>query len=222
MRARVGQAVLVLFLGWLYGGDLLRAAQLARAPFAAMTQAPSVPLAVVGAAVALLGVAAFFRARARAAFYGLGVALLLFDFGVLSSGRPPRSTDELVSGVVSVIADQAREQAEGEGVSGDVAPLRRVLDELGAPPFFVEGVQLERWALEVKSGCAGPLDEVAGRRPGTVLYCVSADRQQAWVTAVTLDGAFGAPRVRTGPGFVGVVSRAAAPYMWDADAPAPR
>jgi hypothetical protein len=213
---------LAAFLAWLYGGDLVRAAQLTQAPFAAMTQAPSVPLAVVGAAVALLGLAAFFVARARVAFFGLGAGLLLFDFGVLSSGRPPRSVDELVAGVVSVVADEAREQAEGAGVPREAAQLGRVLNELGAPPFFANGVQLQSWALEVKLGCAGPLAEVSGRRPGTLLYCVSADGQQAWVTAVTLDGAFGAPRVRTERGFVGVVSPAGAPYMWDADVPAQR
>lgn len=213
MRTRLAaHLALLAFLLWLYGGDLWRSAQLARAPFAALAASPHVPLAVVGLVVCALGVGLWVAGlrrgptwRGRALFPAAAALVLLVDFGVLSSGRPAVPFDLRVDAAVAAVVDGAQELATPAGVPVDVAQLTALAAGAGAPPFFVGGEPLGAWTLELVRGCAGPALESAGRAPGTLVYCVAPDRQTAWVSGVTLDGPFGQPRVRAGEGAPGRV-----------------
>jgi hypothetical protein len=75
-------------------------------------------------------------------------------------------------------------------------------------PYFVHGERVPEWKLELRERCAGPAVEAGEAQVGTIIYCVSVDRKQAWVTLVgaPLGQVFG-PRgiVSTEPAWVGQV-----------------
>jgi hypothetical protein len=204
--AVVMQGALLALLALLYGGDLLRAQQAASADVTWLTALPSVALGVTGAAV--LGVAAALlgwglATRKGAAWRGYrlgpiaGVAVLFFDFAVLSSMRPGGSGEERALLAVAALAEGAAERATRDGVPTEPRLLAALVEDLGDVPFFVKGERVPRWRVDVRRGCEGPAADAAGQGPGTLLYCVAGDGARAWVTLVGLAPGeiFGPPRV---------------------------
>lgn len=222
MVRKVGYVTLLSFTWWLYAGDVWRALRLQQVSSAAMTALPVLPLAVFGLGVGLLGLLALFVARWRSVFLALAVATIGVDLVVVNSGREPRSVDERCLAAVNALADFATELATPSGVPADVAAFSPVLEVLGSPPFVLDGGIPPTWAVELQRGCSGPVLEAGARSPGTLVYCLSADAHQAWVTAISLDDTFGAPSVPSSGGFVGVVvappEQGPAP-MWEEDSP---
>jgi hypothetical protein len=205
---------LVAFLGWLYGGDLVRALGLGSAEVAALVEPPNTLLAVLGLGLALVGATATAlelagRPLARRPPWRLwpvaAAALLAVDLALLSSGRPALSVEDRARGAVALVADAARERLDGARPL-EAAALEQALAPLGQAPYFVRG-ERARWRVELRTGCQGPALEPRGQPPGTVLYCAAQQGGRAWVTVVALEPgqAFGAPRVPGGEGWVEVV-----------------
>ncbi|MFZ5438799.1 MAG: hypothetical protein ACOZQL_02260 [Myxococcota bacterium] len=206
LRSIALQAILVAFMAWLYGGDLLRAVRAATSSVALLTVAPSLELSVIGLLVTgalgvTLGLTALrkqpsrWRAR-RLALVG-AATLLLVDFGALANRHPPMTAVESLALTLHAFADEASAASGPESVAREPEALRALLARAPAPPLFVGGEKLAAWKLEVRERCAGPASDVGTATPGTFVYCVSADRHRAWVTVVATREAqtFGAPAV---------------------------
>lgn len=55
------------------------------------------------------------------------------------------------------------------------------------PPYWRNGEKLSRWNVLIREHCTGPIDTLPGAvEPGTLLVCLSEDRQRAWMSAVGL------------------------------------
>ncbi|MBX7098377.1 MAG: hypothetical protein K1X89_11740 [Myxococcaceae bacterium] len=224
-------AVCVLALGWLYGGDLLDALRAPTAPVAAMSALPSPgfpALALAALAAAAVGAVVGVVRRRGAEFRGYRllpvVALVVFfvDFFAVFGRGDPLGRAERVALSLRHLAEQAASLASVEAVppARAVEPL---LEGLPPPPYLVKGEPLARWTWEARTGCAGPATEVAGLPAGTIVYCVAADRKLAWFTAVglPLGRRFGEPGlVSQGPDALStVVSAAPAPEADEEGAP---
>lgn len=188
-------AASLLFLSWLYGADLLDALAARGAEVVARSQPPAVIFAalVLVAALACAGAVAWalFR-RKDASFRGYRllpivtvVAVFVDLFVVSASNSPLRSSDQLALHLRQFQL-QATQIAAAAGTVDQPEALRASLAELGAPPYLVRGKRPPAYALEVRQGCAGPVAEAGGVAVGTLIFCVSADRRTAWVTAVAL------------------------------------
>lgn len=215
-------AVCVLALGWLYGGDLLDALRAPSAPVAAMSTLPSPAfpaLALAALAGAAVGAGVGVLRRRGADFRGYRllpvVALVVFFvdfFAVFGRGDPLGSAER-----VALSLRHLAEQSAGLASVESVPPARAVeplLEALPPPPYLVKGEPLARWRWEARTGCAGPATEVAGLGAGTIVYCVAGDRKLAWFTAVGLPigRRFGEPGlVRQGTEVLSTVVSAAPP-----------
>lgn len=190
----VADGVSLALLTWLYVGDLGDALAAKTAAVAAMRALPSpafpsLALVVTFAAAvpAVVGVAR----RRGAEFKGYrllpiaALVLLFIDFFAIFGQRPPLGTVEQVSLALHRLAQEAMAQASPVAV-----PEARVLDgltaSLGPPPYLVKGEPLTAWRLETRTGCQGAATERGEAVAGTIVYCVSADRSVAWLTAVGL------------------------------------
>lgn len=210
--ARVG---LLLFLAWLYGGDVVRWGQAQTAEVTALAELPRLWLGLLGCAVAMGGAVVLVMARMQApawqpvrALTIAALALLFLDFVVLNSRRSPLSSEEQTLLAVQSFAEQASRASAVEAVPRDPALLTSFLEGLGTVPFFVKGEQVSAWKLELRERCAGPAVEPGQAAVGTVVYCVASDRQRAWVTLVgtPLGRVFGTKgMVATRDGWVGEV-----------------
>jgi hypothetical protein len=150
------------------------------------------------------------------------ISLLFLDFVVLNSRASPLTTDEQSLLAAQYFAEAASREAGTEAVPRDPTLLASFLPGLGSVPFFVKGERVPAWKLEVRERCAGPAAEAGEATAGTVVYCVSNDRKQAWVTIVgTAQGQrFGARSiVSTQDGWVGQVHVAAPEEPEDAPPP---
>ncbi|MEW5738438.1 MAG: hypothetical protein AB1938_05900 [Myxococcota bacterium] len=224
---------LLLLLAWWYGGDLLRYVRATTAEVAMIAQPPSLALSVVGLLVlaggaALLGLGLARKRDASWRGYRLGpiagVALLFFDFAVLSSVRSPMTAQDRVVLAVVALADGASQHASHEAVPVEPRLLESLVADVGPVPLFSRGVRLTRWTVDVRRGCAGPAGDAAGKGPGTLIYCVAADFKRAWVTAVGVaEGAeFGPPAVvSVEPPWMQEVSVAEATAVPSEDPPVP-
>ncbi len=209
------RVVLLLFLAWLYGGDVVRWGQAQTAEVTALAELPRLWLGLLGCAVAIGGAVVVVRARRRGPSWRplrmLSIAalgLLFLDFVVLNSRRSPLSSEEQTLLAVQSFAEQASRASAVEAVLRDPALLTSFLEGLGTVPFFVDGERVSAWKLEMRERCAGPAVDPGQAAVGTVIYCVASNRQHAWVTLVGLPigQVFGARgMVATKDGWVGEV-----------------
>lgn len=211
------RGVLLLFLSWLYGGDLMRWVQAQSAEVAALNELPHLWLALLGVAGALggavvLGMALAQKRPARWPPLRLltigALSLLCFDFVVLSSRKSMLSAEQQSQLAVQAVAEAANLVAGSEAVPRDPALLRSFLEGLGAVPYFRQGERVPEWKLELRERCPGPAAAPGPATAGTLIYCVATDRKQAWVTAVgtPFGQVFGPPAiVSTASGWVGEV-----------------
>jgi hypothetical protein len=196
-RAIVGHALFVAFLGWLYGGDLVRFVQAQRSPVSALPVVPSIGLALLGlvATIALAVTVVLSVVQQRPASWRgrrlalLGAAtLVLVDLGLIASRRTPIAVEESLALAVQGFAEAASEASAPEVVARDPQLLEGLLTT-SPVPLFVGGERVPRWRLEVRERCAGPATEVGRATPGTLVYCVASDYRRAWVTLVATAGA---------------------------------
>lgn len=192
-------------LAWLYGGDLRDALRARDAEVAAYTQLPSVGLPALAVAltacVAAVAVWGLLRRRDdgfkgyRLAPILLVVALMVDLVGSERSGF--LSSTELTSAVLADFRDAATALATPEAVPTDPAVLRPLVERFGPAPYLVRGQPVGPFTLEVREGCTTPASDMRGARPGTLVYCVSGDRREAWISAVGLprERRFGPPEM---------------------------
>ncbi|MBK7862750.1 MAG: hypothetical protein IPJ65_29900 [Archangiaceae bacterium] len=212
-----------LLLAWLYGGDLLDAARARGSEVAAMSQLPSVPFAALLVGLSLVGggLTGFgvLRRRDRTwrGYRVMPIVLvvgLFVDLFLVSANKTPFSSASRVAAAIEVFEQKANALATPGAVISDSESLGALLAELGEVPYLAHGEPLGAWQLKILDGCTGPRLERGEAGAGTLLYCVSADRSQAWVTAVglPLGERFGAPQVVTSGGepIAGLVQKRAA------------
>lgn len=209
--ALAAQGAVSGLLGWLYGSDLHDWWRLRSAEAAACSVEPSVALALLGVAVALggLGVLGVALGAGRDGQWRplrlapiAGLTLLFVDFLVLSSVQVSVGAEQRAQLALASFAEAAGSAATPAAVPTDPAALRAMAADLGLVPYFSRGARVATWQVEVRERCPGPALDAGAAPPGTLLYCVSADRQRAWVTLVGVrEGErFGAPAVVAGDG----------------------
>jgi hypothetical protein len=213
----VTQALLACFLLWLYPGDVVRYVRAQGAAVAVMTEVPSLPLALLGSLVALGFTATLLLValrkqdgawRPRRLLLASALFLLFLDFAVLSFRRSAISAERRLLLAVTTLTDEADANAAVESVLREPQLLQSFLGDVGPVPLFVEGQQVPAWKVEVRERCSGPALEPGAATPGTLIYCIAADRQRAWVTLVgaALGQTFGPPAIVSAEGdWVGVV-----------------
>ena len=200
-------AVFFALLLWLYGGDLLDAFRIPSAEVAALTGPPN---AVFAGVVLLLAVACL-AATLWGALSGkggefkgyrllpiVGVVAIFVDLFLISSEKlPVSSADQLAYGLSEFRSAVQAKSSERTGVLTDEAALREELARLPSPPYMIRGVRPQAYTLQVRYDCDGPVNDAPGAQAGTVIYCVSADRKKAWITAVALPigEKFGSPTI---------------------------
>ena len=205
-------------LTWLYGGDLYDASRAASAEVSALTTPPPVPyaallvaLAFAGAGLTLLGVTKK-RDKTWKGYRVMPIVTvvgLFFDVLVISSEKTPFSSSMRAAAAIEQFEHRASEVSSPTTVNSDAATLQKLAEELPAPPWLYKAQPIPKWTVEIEYGCAGPRREVRGAAPGTLFYCVAADRAKAWLTAVGLprEERFGSAQVVSSAGqpLVGVV-----------------
>lgn len=202
-KTLLANAVSFLVLGWLYGGDALLAVRARDAEVAAYSQLPSVvaPSVVLVLTLAVAAVVGWGLARRRGDdFKGyrllpiLLVGALMVDL-VRSDTAEYLGSTELSAGALQVFRDEAGALATAQGLPADAAALSALVEKLGPAPYLVRGQPVGPFALQVRQGCTGPVQEPQGARPGTLFYCVSKDASEAWASLVGLpaEQRFGAP-----------------------------
>lgn len=190
------------FLLWLYVGDLLRLVRAQLASVAVLHALPSLPLSLVGSAVAVAFAVTLFLAPRKPAGWRprrlaaiAAVVLVFIDFLVLS----PRRTSELpeleLVGALGRLTDALTQQATLERVPTDARLFEKALASLGPVPVFEKGERVPAWKLEVHRNCTAPESKPAA--PGTFVFCVAPDATHGWVTLTATAGAatFGEPGV---------------------------
>ncbi len=204
MRSRpIVLTLVVLFELWLTAGDLYIAARLPLASYAGISGPPPWPMALVGTLVGLAGVGmlvGLWTGRLRDSrvtrLITFGVAAgLVADLWTASSRSPSPVESQALSAMTSVL-NLAQEQTDHGLLPSDARPLLEALSGLPPAPFFKGGERLT-WTLDVRKGCSGPALDDRGREPGSIIYCLSAQRDRAWLAVVSVDGLFGRPFVLT-------------------------
>jgi hypothetical protein len=145
-----------------------------------------IPAALVFAASLAVGVLALRGAlRPRLSRVPLLVLALIgfADAFILPDVRPPLATFD-VALPLQLVGRGIEELAQGEKLPATVEELAPTVAAVGPPSLLVRGVRPTQWALVVRTGCTGAVDSAAGTAPGTMIYCLSADRHRAWLTAV--------------------------------------
>jgi hypothetical protein len=199
----------------MYGGDLRDALRARDAEVAAYTHLPSVfpPALAVALTACVTAVTVWGLLRRRDdTFKGyrlppiLLVVTLMVDLvgsensGFLGSG-------DLSSAALGELRDAATELATPEGVPTDPVVLGRLVEKLGPAPYLVRGQPVGPFTLEVREGCTDAASDARAARPGTLVYCVSAERKAAWISAVGLpmERRFGTPEMVSSNGVVHVM-----------------
>lgn len=194
----------VAFLLWLYGGDAVWRVQAASSQAAVLNPMPHLLLSVIGLLTALAlaaTIALHLRnpefARAHRLALAAACALVFLDFTIISSRRSPALPEERIAMAVQSFSEGASEYATADGVPTDRRGLAELAAKAGLPPVFRDGVQVERWDVELRDGCSGPAADARTAAAGTLIYCRSTDGRRAWVSAVAvpLGTRFGSPGV---------------------------
>jgi hypothetical protein len=204
-KTLLANAVCLLALAWLYGGDLLDAVRARSAEVSAFLAPPPVvwPAVVLAATVGVLGVVLWGLVRGRGEdFKGyrllpiLLVTALFLDL-VLMEKQVPLRPEDVAAMSLGHFQEQAQARVSGRSVPSDPAVLHPLVKELGQPPYLVRGSRAEAWSLQVRQECQGPVKEAPGLEVGTLIYCVSPGKETAWVTLVGLPAGerFGSPAV---------------------------
>jgi hypothetical protein len=196
-------AALVLFQLWLAGGEVFIAARLPSATYAAIHDAPELALPLVGTIVGLAGLAmivALWLGRLTPSrttrLMTLAVAGLVLAELWSASGRDSSTVESRAAGAMLNVSARAHDASDRGALPTDPRLLLAAFDDQGPAPFFKAGTRLA-WSLDVRSGCNGPALDDRGREPGTVIYCLSPNRDRAWLAVVSVDSLFGAPFVLT-------------------------
>lgn len=189
--ALIARVLLLLFMGWLYGGDVLRWVQAQSAEVTALVELPRLWLGLLGSTVVLGGVVVLVQARKQPPTWrGLrlltigALCVLFLDFVVLNSRRSPLTTNEQAVMAVQFLAESASRESGTSVVLRDPSALHSMVSQLGEVPFFVKGERVPAWNVELRERCAGPASDARDAPVGTLIYCVSNDRALAWVTIV--------------------------------------
>ncbi|MGC4116610.1 MAG: hypothetical protein QM765_18970 [Myxococcales bacterium] len=125
----------------------------------------------------------------------IAVLLLAVQVFAVPQSRLPLPADEVVLAQASLL--EAESFVEEDGLF-TTAPerIQAGLGPFEAPFLGRDGEPLGHWRPVVRTNCAGPALEVpAAMEAGTLLYCVSSDRTNAWLSFVGLEGLAGSPRV---------------------------
>ncbi|MBM7114209.1 hypothetical protein [Archangium primigenium] len=198
-------AVSLVLLLWLYGGDLWDALRARSAEVSAFLAPPPLvwPALVLGVTVVLGAVGAWGLLKGQGeGFKGYRVlpillVVALFVDLVFAEGQGPLRAED----VAALTLSQFQERAQGLMREGKVPStpevLRPVVEELGQPPYLVRGERARAWSLQVRQDCTGPVAEAPGLEVGTLLYCVAPQKDRAWVSLVGLPAGsrFGLPAV---------------------------
>ena len=204
-KTLLGNALSLAALAWIYGGDLSDALRARTAEVSAFSTLPSPvwPAVVLALAVGCAAGVTVGLVRGRAeGFKGyrllpiLLVGSLFLDL-VVAESRVPLSSLDIASMSLQRFHQLAQELTTGQVVPDDPRVLQPLLAQLGKPPYLVRGAPVEAYTLQVRRDCEGPVREAPGVRPGTLLYCVTRERDAAWVTLVGLSAErrFGTPEV---------------------------
>lgn len=204
-KTLLGNALSLMAIAWIYGGDLSDAVRARTADVSAFMTVPSLERPAVVLAVAAVAALAFvvgLLQRKEEGFKGyrlLPIVLVgaLFVDLVLSESRTPLTSTDIASMALQRFHQSAQERTSALEVPDDPRLLQSLLEELGRPPYLVRGESLPAYTLQVRKDCEGPVRDAPGVRAGTILYCVAPERQGAWVTMVGLpaDERFGPPAV---------------------------
>ena len=215
-------AVCFAVLAWLYGADLSDYVRARSSAAAALTELPRIAFAIPVLVLTLVagGVVALAALKRRdSAFKGyrllpiLLVVAIFVDVFVLSETRVPISSADQSAIALHLFARTLSLMSRNQTVPSDASALDQMVHEMGPPPYLEHGRRPDRFALQVRENCEGPIDSAPGARAGTLLYCVSKDRRQGWLTLVGLpaEQRFGDPAIFTRGGKIQFTTVAPAP-----------
>jgi hypothetical protein len=192
-------------LGWIYKNNLSDALRARTAEVSALMSPPSTVRTSIVLGLAGVGLAVFIAGLLRKKpedFKGyrllpILLVLALFVDLVLAEGRTPLDSPDMAAVALQRFQGEAQKLATVAAVPARAGELQPFVDALGSPPYLERGIAVPAYALQVRTGCEGPVRDAPGTRPGTLIYCVSPDGKQAWVTLVGLPAEvrFGAPAV---------------------------
>jgi hypothetical protein len=208
-----------LLLGWLYGGDAADSLRAQSAEVSAYLEPPNLVFAMVALLATATGFGAtvlgFVQKREKTwRGYRLMpiviVVVLFIDLFLFSAAKSPLSSSDRTALTIQSLAEAATQAASPTAVPSSPRELQAMAEQFGPPPYRVNGEPVKAWSVVVRPGCAGPVTEVKGEPVGTLFYCLAADGQHAWVSAVGLPVGmyFGAPQLftRGGEAVVGVAN----------------
>jgi hypothetical protein len=186
--------VSLLLMGWLYGGDVSDALAARGAEVAAFTEPPSLVFATLVLAATLGGAFATVYGAVKkksGAWRGyrvmpiIVVVVLFVDLVFLSASRSPLSSSDRAIGTLTLLTNQANLLATAKQVP-TAQQLEPLLQPLDPPAYLVKGERPKTWRLVERPSCSGPDEDAKGEPAGTVVYCTSADGQQAWLSLIAL------------------------------------
>ncbi|AKQ64303.1 hypothetical protein A176_001215 [Myxococcus hansupus] len=204
-KTLLGNALSLIAIAWIYGGDFYDAVRARSADVSAFIALPSLERPAVVLVVATLATLALLVGLFQGKEEGFkGYRLLpivlvgaLFVDLVLSESRTPLTSTDMASMAIQRFHQSVQERTSALEVPDDPRMLQPMLEELGRPPYLVRGETLNSYALQVRKDCDGPVREAPGVRPGTLMYCVAPERLGAWITLVGLPAEvrFGSPAI---------------------------
>jgi hypothetical protein len=204
-KTLLANAVCLLLLAWLYGGDLVDGLRARSAEASAFTELPPLvrPTVVLALGALALGVGVWgLLCRRGDDFKGYRLLPIILVGGlfmdlVLAERRIPVGSTDLASMSLQYFHQLAQEQATPDAVPADPRVLSPLLERLGRPPYLVRGQPATQYTLQVRQDCEGPVRAAPGLQPGTFIYCVAPERKGAWITLVGLpaEQRFGTPEV---------------------------
>jgi hypothetical protein len=196
--------VSLVILLWI-GVRFLAVAIEARGRTAALLAVPPwylyAPALLIGAAFLVVGLIARLKRlppqrRVYRLLPVLSVVLLGVHVFVVPPCLLPFAADEIVVAELASVEGESLADQEGYFLA-DPGPLAAATERFSPPFVDANGEPLAHWRVVTSAGCQGPLATApVGTEAGALLWCVSADRAHAWLTAVGLGAATtGAPAV---------------------------
>lgn len=210
-------ALCLVALLWFYGLSIWDFVRARTAEVSAMTELPrlwfDIPVVLLALAVAAV-VAVGLLQKKDASWKGfrlmpiLFVVVLFVDVFVLSGAKLPVSSADHSAIALHVLARELQGKSQQTGIPEDPNMVEAAVKEMGQPPFLVRGQRPERFSVQVRKNCQGPVLDAPGAAAGTFLYCAAPDRSVAWITLVGLPAEvrFGSPALFSRAGVVQVVT----------------